>query len=200
MTEIIQMAIFQNNLLKESFLAYAHAYFRESYIPAGNDLEHTPWAYLFNEYLELSKKYPRNVQQPIDKVIESIGVDSMWNKKLSYLYRHARDFIVSSQYYADEMRLEHRDKNALGFTFEKVHESGIRACYTEHYQVPNHANVVVQTENQEAADWLADMLWRVGAEKDLGMPQKTFAIKLVDKSVSPVDYMGCMIQNSRVMR
>ncbi|MDR1337676.1 MAG: hypothetical protein LBJ73_01450 [Rickettsiales bacterium] len=193
---IISTAILQNNLLKESFLTYTNTYFGKSCIQSDVSLERTPWACLFREYVELSKKYPENARQPIDKVIESLDVDSMWNESLLDLHRQAHDFIISSRYFADEIRPEYLAKDLSIHVFERARENGNLACYMENYRIPNHANIVIQTKNQEAADMLPDMLWRAGA--DLGTPRKTFAIKLVDKSVLPREYMTRMIRTSCV--
>ena len=199
----IDTAQFGNALHKESFAVYVKTYFRNFYAPkhaGGGDGNFgiIPWAYLFNQYLVSAKKYPHNVQKPLNDVINDLDLNQVWTpgikKVCAYGLNFAYDLMVRT--YADERRLDAKVDKEPGFVFQSERD-GFKACYSEDFNIPNHANIVVQSDNSAAVYLMSDLPLVIPAAPDFCKAQRTFSIKLVAKNTCPVDYTTHLINQVR---
>lgn len=175
---------------KELFASYQKNYFHDVYTINQSPIRYLSWQHLFHQYLTLAKKYSDNAHMPLAEMIDKLEPETLWANKfcLHKLYADAVDFSVNSQHFANEKRHEAQFYKKQGFMFQ-CDSKIANVAYSENFNVPNHANIAIETDNLEAALLLPDTLLRIPSDPRLNRNQRTYAIKLLRRGQNPYEYL-----------
>lgn len=175
---------------KKVFTEYQQSYFQDVYTVNQSSVRCLSWTQLFHQYLALANKYPNNAFMSLTEMIDKLEPETLWSKKycLHKLYADAIDFSIKSQQYANERRHDAQLFKKQGFMF-KCDSKNAPVAYSENFNVPNHADIAIETDNLEAALLLPDTLLRIPADPRLNKNQRTYAIKLLRKGQNPYEYL-----------